>query len=92
MTQVRNGSRSSFLPASARPTPIGSPCPSDPVATSTHGRTGVGWPSSREPNCRYVMNSSSEIAPAARNRPYTSGEAWPFEKISRSFAGLFGLS
>ena len=28
------------------PTPIGSPCPSEPVATSTQGMSGVGWPSS----------------------------------------------
>ncbi len=26
----------------AIPTPIGSPCPSDPVATSTHGSSGTG--------------------------------------------------
>ena len=92
ITQTRNGSLSSCLPASAIPTPIGRPCPSEPVATSTHGSTGVGWPSRREPNCRYVPNSSSLRTPAARKSPYTSGEAWPFEKIRRSFAGLFGLS
>ena len=45
---------------------IGSPWPSDPVATSTHGRTGVGWPSSRLPSFRYVMSSASVMAPAAR--------------------------
>ena len=34
----------------ARPRPpIGRPWPSEPVATSTHGSTGVGWPSSRLP-------------------------------------------
>ena len=36
------GSRSSSFPVSATPTLIGSPWPSEPVATSTHGRTGVG--------------------------------------------------
>jgi hypothetical protein len=39
-----------------------------------------------------VPNSSSESTPAARKRPYTSGDAWPFEKTIRSFAGLFGSS
>ena len=38
--------------SSATPTPSGNPWPSDPVATSTHGSTGVGWPSSGEPNRR----------------------------------------
>ena len=63
--QTRYGSRSSRLPASATPTEIGSPCPSEPVATSTHGIFGVGCPSSREPNLRKVSSSSSVIAPAA---------------------------
>ncbi len=43
------------------------PWPSEPVATSTQGSTGVGWPSSLEPNWRKVSSSSSLIAPAARN-------------------------
>ena len=30
----------------------GNPCPSDPVATSTHGSTGVGWPCRRDPKRR----------------------------------------
>ena len=42
---------------SAMPTPIGSPWPSEPVATSTHGITGVGCPSRRLPCCRYVSSS-----------------------------------
>ena len=63
--QTLYGSRSSFLPASATPTAIGSPCPSEPVATSTHGIFGVGCPSSREPSLRKVSSSSSETAPAA---------------------------
>ena len=41
-TQVRYGSRSRLRPASAIPTPIGSPWPSEPVATSTQGTRGVG--------------------------------------------------
>ena len=40
--QTRYGSRSSRLPASATPTLIGRPWPSEPVATSTQGSTGVG--------------------------------------------------
>jgi hypothetical protein len=49
------------------PTPYGSPCPSEPVATSTHGIAGVGWPCSRWPKVRKVSSSSSVIAPAALN-------------------------
>jgi hypothetical protein len=64
--QTRYGMRSSFRPARATPTEIGSPCPSEPVATSTHGSTGVGWPSRRLPKRRKESSSSSEIAPAAR--------------------------
>ena len=65
-TQTRYGSRSRYLPASATPTPSGRPWPSDPVATSTHGSTGVGWPSSRDPNRRYpVISSSSDTTPTA---------------------------
>jgi hypothetical protein len=48
------------------PTPYGRPCPSEPVATSTHGIRGVGWPSKMLENWRYVSSSSSEITPAAR--------------------------
>ncbi len=63
-TQTREGIFSSRA-ASATPTPIGRPWPSEPVATSTQGRSGVGWPSSREPNLRKVSSSSSSIAPTA---------------------------
>ena len=62
---VRNGRRSSRLPASATPTAIGRPWPSEPVATSTHGMIGTGWPSNFEPNLRKLSRSSSLIAPAA---------------------------
>src|SRR5229473_5064393 len=37
------------------------------------------------------MNSVSVIAPTALNMAYTSGEAWPFEKIRWSLLGSFGL-
>ncbi len=63
------------------PTPIGRPWPSEPVATSTQGSTGVGWPSSRLPNLRNVSSSSSVIAPAALYIEYSSGDAWPLEKM-----------
>ena len=66
-TQTRYGSRSRRLAASATPTAMGRPWPSDPVATSTHGRTGVGCPSMRLPNFRKVSISWSLIAPAALN-------------------------
>ena len=52
-------------PARAMPTEIGRPWPSEPVATSTQGISGVGWPCRREPNSRKVSSSSSSIAPAA---------------------------
>ena len=42
----------SDLAAMATPTPIGRPWPSEPVATSTYGSTGVGWPCSRLPRRR----------------------------------------
>ena len=53
------------MPASATPTAIGRPWPSEPVATSTHGMIGTGWPSNFEPNLRKLSRSSSVIAPAA---------------------------
>ena len=74
-TQTRYGSLSSRLPASATPTPMGSPWPRLPVATSTQGMTGVGWPCSRLPCCRKVSISSSLMAPAALYIEYSSGEA-----------------
>ena len=61
------------------------------MATSTHGSTGVGWPSSLEPNRRYpVISSSSDTTPAALNIEYSKGDACPLEKIRWSLAGLSG--
>ena len=91
-THVRYGNRSSRLPASAMPTPYGRPWPKEPVATSTHGSTGVGCPSSRLPRLRNVSNSSSVIAPAALYIEYRSGDACPLEKTRWSFRGSSGLS
>jgi hypothetical protein len=62
------------------------------VATSTHGITGVGWPSNRLPSLRKLSSSSSEMAPAALKQAYRSGEACPFEKTRWSPAGLVGSS
>ena len=56
------GSRSSRLPASAMPTAIGSPWPSEPVATSTQGIRGVGWPS------RSSRTAGRSAAPRPRSR------------------------
>src|SRR2546426_362799 len=50
---------------SAPPPAIGSPWPSEPVATSTQGSAGVGWPCKRDPNLRKVSISSSVITPTA---------------------------
>ena len=63
-TQTLKSADSSLAPASAIPTEIGRPWPSEPVATSTQGSSGVGWPCRREPNSRKVSSSSSSIAPA----------------------------
>ena len=92
-TQTRYGSSSRYLPASATPTASGSPWPSEPVATSTQGSTGVGCPSSRDPNRRYpVISSSSETTPTALKIEYSRGEACPLEKIRWSLAALPGSS
>ena len=72
------------------PTPAGRPRPSEPVATSTQGSRGVGWPSSLLPRARKLSSSSSPSTPAARYIAYSSGEAWPLEKISRSLPGWSG--
>ena len=78
-------------PASAMPTPTGSPWPSEPVAVSTHGsRRGVGCPSSRLPSLRKVSSSSSSMAPAALYAAYSSGEACPLERTKRSLPGCCG--
>src|SRR5256886_16521189 len=90
-TQTWYGSLSRYWPASATPTPIGRPWPSEPVATSTHGMTGVGWPCRREPNLRQGISSASGMAPTALNLAEDSGDAWPLEEIKWSLVGSFGL-
>ena len=51
-TYVRYGRRSRRFAFRAMPRPIPRPWPSDPVAASTYGKRGVGWPSSRLPKRR----------------------------------------
>ncbi len=92
-TQTRPG-RSSSPIASAMPSPIGRPCPSDPVATSTHGisGTGAGWPWMGEPNLRNVRSCASSIAPIAFRTLKNSGDAWPFDSTNRSLPRFDGSS
>src|SRR2546425_12730531 len=89
-TQTWKGSLSRYWPARATPTPIGSPWPSDPVATSTHGIAGVGWPCRREPNFRKVISSAAVIAPPALNIAEHSGDAGPLGATKGSVVGYFG--
>lgn len=51
-------------PGQADPDRVGEPRPSEPVATSTHGRPGVGWPSRRAP----VVRSSGRRQTATCSR------------------------
>ena len=71
------------------PTPIGSPWPSEPVATSTQGSVRVG----------VALQPAAELAQAQQflvgdgaSRLYTwrraAGQAWPLLKISRSLFGV----
>ena len=57
---------------SAMPTPAHRPCPSDPVATSTNGRRGVGCPSRSESSSR---SFSSSLAREQARRPPTPRRA-----------------
>ena len=53
--------------ASAMPSPTARPWPSEPVATSIHGISGIGagWPCSGEPSFRSESSSASPNAPIA---------------------------
>ena len=59
---------------------IGRPWPSEPVATSTQGSSGVGWPCRREPNSRKVSSSSSSIAPAALRARRAAARRGPWRR------------
>ena len=55
------------LPGEGDATAAATPSPSDPVARSTQGSAGVGWPCRRAPKRRYVeMSSPSPMTPTAR--------------------------
>ena len=49
----------------ASPAPTESPWPSEPVAASTPGMRGVGWPSSSLENWRRVIRRDSGKTPAS---------------------------
>lgn len=51
------------------------PYPSDPVATSTKGSLGVGWPSNSESNYLNLSNSAGSIKPAMDHAAYKIGAA-----------------
>src|SRR5574341_760312 len=89
-TYTRAVDRSSRLAASAMPTPAGSPCPNEPVATSTNGRRGVGWPSRSDPNVRNLRSSALSNSPASAHAAYKSGAAWPLDSTKRSLPGRRG--
>src|SRR2546421_7975454 len=76
--------------ASALPSPAERPWPSDPVATSTHGIRGVGWPSRSLSSLRSVRRSFSLRIPHSAYADHSTGAACPFERTNRSFAGLCG--
>src|SRR5207249_5981563 len=81
---------SSIWAASALPKPTESPWPSEPVATSTQGILGVGWPSRLLSSWRRVRTSFSSMMPASAYAAHNSGAACPFDKTKRSFAGFRG--
>ncbi len=72
---------------SADPTPAASPCPSDPVARSTHGSRGVGCPSRSLVSSRSVSVDSRETMPTSAQAAYSSGAACPLERMKRSLSG-----
>src|SRR6266511_3635784 len=74
----------------ALPTAAQMPWPSEPVATSTKGSFGVGWPSRSDPICRSVSSSRRSNAPASAQAAYRIGAACPFDNTNRSLSGLAG--
>ena len=82
--------RSSIFWASAIPSAIGSPCPSEPVATSTHGMVRERYVLDRRPEAPERHQLFVQIAPTAFSVENISGEAWPFDRTKRSFARLPG--
>ena len=66
------------------------PWPSEPVATSTNGSRGVGWPSRSESIRRSFSSSARSNAPASAHAAYRIGAAWPFDSTKRSLPGWRG--
>ena len=89
-THTWYGAFSRRRPASAIPTAIGSPWPSEPVATSTNGSRGVGWPSRSDPIVRSFRSSPRSNAPASAHAAYNTGAACPFDRMNRSLSGWRG--
>src|SRR5439155_8091827 len=75
---------------SAHPTPAQIPWPSEPVATSTNGSRGVGWPSRSDPIVRSFRSSPRSNAPASAHAAYNTGAACPFDRMNRSLSGWRG--
>ena len=76
----------------ARPAPTESPCPSDPVAASTPGILGVGWPSEARSK---IAAASSRAIPETRARLSQSSmrarEPRDPSSTNRSPSGEFGF-
>src|SRR5207249_12257510 len=74
------------------PSPIASPWPRDPVATSTQGNSGIGagCPWSGEPCLRRVRSSSSPKAPIPFSVAQRTGAAGAFDRMNRSYDGDAG--
>jgi hypothetical protein len=68
-----------------------SPCPKEPVATSTKGTLGVGWPSKIEFFNLNDISCSYVIIFDLYNAEYNIGAACPFDKTILSLIKLFGL-
>src|SRR5580658_4592908 len=75
----------------ASPAPTDNPCPREPVAASTPGIHGVGWPSISLSIVRSVISRPTGITPASASTAYKIGAAWPFDSTKRSPASAFGF-
>ena len=75
---------------SAMPTAAQMPCPSEPVATSTKGRRGVGCPSRSLSMHRSFSRSSGGTKPASAHAAYSNGAACPFDRTKRSLSWFCG--
>ena len=76
---------SKYLLEYAIPHATESPCPKEPVATSTKGIFGTGWPYRSAPFNLNDINSSSVNNFALYKQAYKIGAACPFERTNLSF-------